>query len=389
MIVETMTREERLRATVKLERVDRVPVVPLIGQFALRQHRMSSLPSGAGTSVDWRRILDVFHANYDELGGYDARYVAGVAWPRSSWRVNGPRGGKRVTPGEGGIPKDFSVQWEEREIMTTEDYDTIIDKGWNGFLEQQIPRVTSQSIEQEDAAQKALLKTYLQDVREWNQRGVPVMCGALVISCEMTLSLARTLPRFSMDIHRFPDKVQAALEAMVPDFISNAIADIQESGIPWVNISLERGSGSYFNLKTYERFFFPQLKRIVEALTARGLICVLHMDTNWTLNLPYLKHLPRAMCICELDGTSDIFKAKEILHGHMCIMGDVPASLLSLGTPDEVCEYCEKLVDVVGKDGGFILSSGCEVPIDAKFENVRAMIDTAKNHTAPVSKKDG
>jgi predicted amidohydrolase len=33
-----------------------------------------------------------------------------------------------------------------------------------------------------------------------------------------------------------------------------------------------------------------------------------------------------------------------------------------------------------GRGGGFILSSGCFVPIDAKFENVKAMVDTAKNH---------
>jgi uroporphyrinogen-III decarboxylase len=199
----------------------------------------------------------------------------------------------------------------------------------------------------------------------------------------MTLSLARTLPQFTLDLHRMPDKVLAALEAMVPDFIQNCIDDCHASGIPWVHISLERGSASYYNLKTYEKFFFPQLKKIVDALTDAGLYCMLHMDTDWTLNLPYLKDLPAKKCVCNLDSITDIFKAKEILHGHMCIMGDVPPSLTALGTPEEVRAYCEKLIDVVGEDGGFILCSGCEVPIDAKFENVKMMIDTAKNHPYP------
>ena len=35
--------------------------------------------------------------------------------------------------------------------------------------------------------------------------------------------------------------------------------------------------------------------------------------------------------IADLDSTTNIFKAKEILGGHMCISGDLPASLLSLG----------------------------------------------------------
>lgn len=155
--------------------------------------------------------------------------------------------------------------------------------------------------------------------------------------------------------------------------------------MPWVHISLERGSGAYYNLKTYERFFFPQLKRIVEAVTAQGVACWLHMDTDWTLNLPYLRHLPKYMCMCDFDSITDIFKAKEILGGHMCIMGDVSPSLLSLGTVDEVNAYCHKLIDVVGRDGGFIMSSGCEVPIDARFENVKAMIDSVKKRPYPVS----
>jgi uroporphyrinogen-III decarboxylase len=61
-------------------------------------------------------------------------------------------------------------------------------------------------------------------------------------------------------------------------------------------------------------------------------------------------------------------------------MGDVPAVLFRLGTPKDVEKYCMKLIQQVGEGGGFILSSGCSVPVDAKPENVKAMIDTAKKH---------
>jgi uroporphyrinogen-III decarboxylase len=77
---------------------------------------------------------------------------------------------------------------------------------------------------------------------------------------------------------------------------------------------------------------------------------------------------------------TDIFKAKEILNGHMCISGDVPASLLTLGTPEGVRDYCKRLIDEVGKGGGFFLTTGCECPVDAKFENVKTMIDVAKTY---------
>ncbi len=64
---------------------------------------------------------------------------------------------------------------------------------------------------------------------------------------------------------------------------------------------------------------------------------------------------------------------KRVLGGHMCIMGDVPATLLAFGSKDEVRQYCQRLIREVGGDGGFILGSGCSIPFNARPENVVAM----------------
>jgi len=375
MIKETMTCEERLLAAVHLEPYDRVPVVPLLGQWVVQNKK---LPRGLRYK-DPARLLKAFKDACDELGGYDAQYVPGFGWPHSSWRISGPAG-TMVSAGKRGIPENFSVQYDEQETIHFEDYRKIIDKGWNGFCEEYFPRVTGLSLEQMEKRNQTALALYLEDKKYWEKRGVPVIAGALIVSCEMTLSLGRSFPQFTLDLHRMPDKVQAALEAMVPDFIDNVIRDTKASGVNWVYISLERGSGAYYSLKAYERFFFPQLKKIVDALVAKGIYCWLHMDTDWTLNIPYLRHLPAKKCICNTDSITDIFKAGEILKGHMCVMGDVPPSLTALGTRGEVVKYCEKLIDALSKDSGYIMCSGCEVPIDAKFENVKAMFDTAKSY---------
>ncbi len=77
---------------------------------------------------------------------------------------------------------------------------------------------------------------------------------------------------------------------------------------------------------------------------------------------------------------TDIFQAKEILRGHMCISGDVPAALLTLGSPDDVAAYCRRLIDEVGDGGGFMLTTGCECPVNVKAENLRAMVDTGRTY---------
>ena len=64
-------------------------------------------------------------------------------------------------------------------------------------------------------------------------------------------------------------------------------------------------------------------------------------------------------------------------NGHACIMGDVPASMFAFGTPDEVYNYCKKLIREIGPDG-FILQSACDIPTNAKLENVQAMVSAAR-----------
>ena len=72
-------------------------------------------------------------------------------------------------------------------------------------------------------------------------------------------------------------------------------------------------------------------------------------------------------------------KAKEVLGNHMCIRGNVPSSILQMGTPEEVKEYCRKLIDVVGKNGGLIVSPGSSIDL-AKPENIKVMIDFTKEY---------
>ena len=47
------------------------------------------------------------------------------------------------------------------------------------------------------------------------------------------------------------------------------------------------------------------------------------------------------------------------------------------GTPEDIKAYCKKLIDVVGKGGGFIMDSSTVLD-DAKPENVKTMIEFTK-----------
>jgi len=74
-----------------------------------------------------------------------------------------------------------------------------------------------------------------------------------------------------------------------------------------------------------------------------------------------------------------MIQAKKILEGKVCIMGNVPMPILAYGTVDQVKEYCRKLLDSVGRNGGYIMSAGAVLD-EAKIENVQAMMEVTREH---------
>jgi len=375
MIHETMSRKERFEAVLALQRPDRVPVMPLMTAFAVRAQGLTQGEAWRDVDKGFKAMLDTFN----DLGGFDRLYKPNLYWPMIGGRFCGAPV-RVLIPGRQ-LPEDALNQIDEKELFSRDDYDKLAALGWNAFWDEHYQKMSGgRRLEQMASNQNHLLNEYIKETEIYHSQDIYPLFGAYVDSTVMAFSMSRTLTQFTMDLYEVPDKVKAAMDASCDDFIQNALDVVALTKIPLVFIVLERGSGFYYRLDIFEEFEWPYLQRYVDAFISEGVTPWFHFDTDWGLNLPYLKQLPKGKCVCDLDSTTDIFKAKEILGGHMCISGDVPASLLTLGTPDDVREYCQRLIDKVGNGGGFFLTTGCECPIDAQFENVKTMIDTAKSY---------
>jgi uroporphyrinogen-III decarboxylase len=374
MIKETMTRVERVEAAVALEPTDRTPVMPLMISFPVRHRGMTQGEAWRDFDKTFEAMLDTF----DDLGGFDMLPKTNIYWPILGGKfANAPI--RNLIPGRQ-LPEDSLAQIDERELFSREDYDRIAALGWNGFWQEHYEKISSKAMDRFAQIQNALLDRYCREKKICENRGIPVLLGTTVDSVLMAFSLCRTLTQFTMDLYEVPDKVQAAMDASCDDLIQNALDTVAVTKGKFAFIVLERGSGAIYRLDIFERFEWSYLQRYVDAFLSEGITPWLHLDTDWSLNLPYFKQFPKGKCVADLDSMTDIFNAKEVLDGHMCISGDVPASLLSLGKPEDIRNYCEKLIDNVGRGGGFFLTTGCECPVDAKFENVKMMIDVAKSY---------
>ena len=106
----------------------------------------------------------------------------------------------------------------------------------------------------------------------------------------------------------------------------------------------------------------------------------LHCDGNWDKNMEVLADLPPNVCTVQLDGASDIFRARKILGPDISILGDVSPLMLYMAEPEEVDAYCKRLIEEVGADGAFTLGAGCEIPYNAKIENVKTMNESVRKY---------
>jgi len=176
-------------------------------------------------------------------------------------------------------------------------------------------------------------------------------------------------------MYRIPDKVEAVIDVIQQETINDLRQQIRATNSKIVFISPARGASEFYSPKLWERFIFKYLKEVAEAILEEGAVVNFHMDSNWERDLEYFRVFPKGRCVFEADGATDIYKIKEVLGDRMCIKGDVPAAMLTLGTPEEVYNYCSRLINDMGP--GFILSTGCAIPVNAKVENVKAMIAAA------------
>jgi hypothetical protein len=181
-----------------------------------------------------------------------------------------------------------------------------------------------------------------------------------------------------LDMYRQPEKLLAACDLLSKIQIGRIQASPRVSQFSCAFLALHRGAEGFMSKKQFETFYWPYLKKLVCALVERGATPDIFFEGDYTSRLEYLRELPEGKVIARFD-RSDMQKAKEILGGHICISGNVYPSLLQTGSSEEVKKYCKWLIDVVGKDGGYIMTSASALD-EVNPQNLKTMIDFTKEY---------
>ena len=358
-------REQLIEAAISLDPPDRVPVVYMAEAFSPRFVGMSM----ADYVNDPQAPVEAALAAHERLGGYDAQNFVpgGLVGPliSSGWLTRVRLPGRE-------LPDDALWQLDEGEDMTVEEYDRVLSEGWPPVYESILPRVLD--VDELADALAWLEANFAGIVAKFRARGIAPMAGSAIASPFEILSGARSMGKFYMDLYRRPELVSRVMDKMLPGVIADTLAAAQASGLRGVWVGGWRSAPGMLSEPLWMEFVLPHLKIMVHALVDAGLNPILHFDQDWTRDLVHLRELPARKCILQLDGMTDIRRAKEVLGDHMAIMGDVPPALLVTGSAEDVRVYVRDLIRDIG-DRGFLLAPGCDAPINARPENMQALCD--------------
>jgi uroporphyrinogen-III decarboxylase len=386
-VARTMTCYERVEAAWNLKQADRIPVAPMV---------IYILPYLAGLSFrdmleDPERLAQAAIDHQDLVGDFihpvltildHQAIIPNATWDQISihWRI------WEHFPPLGNIP---SAVFSEDMIA---DYDAILEDGFASVLFS--PKVNRSVFEREIGDwlyygfeyPRAFWQAWHRFVHE---TGRCLQMGARAAIPFDALISYRTFPLITEDVVERPEKLKRACERLGRYEIMSAMARCMVAGaghIPGAEkIFLGNGMGAppYVSPAIFNEFVYPFLKMQVDLAVLRGFRVHVHLDGDLTSVLETLAHvsdgLPPGKVMLDFEKT-DMRKAKEVLGDRVCIYGNVPGALLVYGSPQEVDLYCRDLIGACAGGGGFILGSECEVPWDAKPDNVRAVLAAAEKY---------
>lgn len=410
-------RKKRIEDVINLRTPDRVPIAPEAACYHVKYSGMTwvdalyDTPKAKSAAAKMLKELEFdafFPAAFFPGDVYDKIGFKQLCWAGAeldSNRVNSDSVFQFVEPGTGYAamsaeeydwflddPSDYMVRRHWPRIMGALDpfknlppLHTVVSyyAGIRSFLPLFGTQELSESLEALIAAGKKALeqsKLVTQFIEEMIEAGFPPLSLSISVSpFDYFANFFRGTTGCMLDMYRNPEKLQEAIKRVTPWILEWTLEQAQKGSdlTKIIFLPVHKASGGLMSEAQHQEFFWPSLRELIVGLIDAGFYPYVYTEGDYNARLETIRDVPKGKVIYHIE--SDIFKAKEILGDTACISGGPPGPMMNLGTPDQVRDYCKKLIDIVGKDGGFFMD--VELPlITAKSENVKAMVEVTKEY---------
>lgn len=183
-------------------------------------------------------------------------------------------------------------------------------------------------------------------------------------------------------IHKDPEAVHRLCRMSLDACKAFAAAAMDRGLGP--TISEPMSSCTVVSPRSFREFSLPYLKELVDFIKARGFNPVIHIcgqtDRIWE------DVADLGIAGWSIDNVASIADCKRAVGDKTRIMGNVdPGSVMYMGSPLDVrIGTLESIRDGYDSPKGFMVMSGCSLPVETPFENIDMMMDTVREIGYPV-----
>lgn len=179
-----------------------------------------------------------------------------------------------------------------------------------------------------------------------------------------------------------PEIIHRTCEVSLETCIRYAQAIIDAGLTP--TISEPMSSCTIVSPKHFREFGESYVKKLVQYITSKGKPVTMHIcgktEKIWE------DIVAMGIAGFSVDNVVNLQKCKDQIGDRVKILGHIdPSAVMYAGTPVDVREAVIKCVQQAwDSPKGYVIMSGCSLPVETPFENIEAMMDTAREIGYPI-----
>ncbi|MGN1158517.1 MAG: uroporphyrinogen decarboxylase family protein [Agathobacter sp.] len=196
-----------------------------------------------------------------------------------------------------------------------------------------------------------------------------------------TLSMLRNQSEMYMDIFDDPDVVRdAAFE--IKETLKEYCTALMETGVQGIMFDTLFSSGSIMRKEMWDDMEGELVEDLANHVhNLGGMVMIHNCGDKIYLDAQIKRMKPEGISLLfPADDCADFAETKAKYGQQTTLIGCVEPTKVVFGEEEAFVNECKEHIDVMGKDGGYILALGCEYPANASFERAYKMYEIAETY---------
>ncbi|WP_432666534.1 uroporphyrinogen decarboxylase family protein [Wukongibacter baidiensis] len=193
--------------------------------------------------------------------------------------------------------------------------------------------------------------------------------------------MLRGQDKMFMDLIMTPDEIHSCLRE-ITETLKEFCTAVIETGVHAIMFDTLFASKTIMSKTMWDEFEGVYMEEIAKHVRDQGCMVMIHNCGGGVyFDIQIERMQPDAISFLHIpDDCSSFEEVKEKYGDKTTLIGHIDPGWLMTATIEDVEEESKKQIDIFKKDGGFILSTGCEYPAPLDFDKAKTMVRVAKEY---------